>query len=322
MKKLFIAFLISTFYIAFLNAHPGIGIVSDDAGNIFYTDLNHVWKVTPDGNKSIYIPNVHTHELYIDQDNYLYGENSWYEGEATDKWGFTVWKKKNGQPLEFVIDTTEGFLFEHPFSFVRDDLGQMYWDENNNENYVFYKKIKDGETKKIATGTFENIRWRYWLNGHLHFIDLDDLYKIENSEIILIAKDLKSTALPFSTFVRDMHSIMGAWDDKNGNTYVAVYSGKMVKKISPSGKVSDYFKSKGNWSPSGGFFDDAGNLWLLEYSSGNEARVRKIDANKLTKTPVKMEATFDKEMAVMIGLIVFLVIGLLFLRGKSPRKRK
>jgi hypothetical protein len=48
-------------------AHPGIGIVMDSRGNVFYTDLSHVWKVEPGGAKSIAVRGVHTHELYIDR---------------------------------------------------------------------------------------------------------------------------------------------------------------------------------------------------------------------------------------------------------------
>ncbi len=110
-------------------SHPGIGIVCDSQGNIYYTDLNQVWKVTPGGDKSIYVPHVHTHELFINGEDELIGEDAWYEGEDTDKWGFAVWKKTIGRELDFLIDTTEGFLFEHPFGFVQDEMGNMYWRE-------------------------------------------------------------------------------------------------------------------------------------------------------------------------------------------------
>jgi len=35
-------------------------------------------------------------------------------------------------------------------------------------------------------------------------------------------------------------------------------------------------RSPGDWSPSGGVFDRDGALWLLEYSSTNAQRVRRI----------------------------------------------
>jgi hypothetical protein len=48
-------------------AHPGVGIVHDRKGNIFYSDLKHIWKITPGGRKIIALKNVHIHELYIDK---------------------------------------------------------------------------------------------------------------------------------------------------------------------------------------------------------------------------------------------------------------
>jgi streptogramin lyase len=33
-----------------LRAHPGVGIVMDSKGNVFYTDLKQVWKIGRNGN--------------------------------------------------------------------------------------------------------------------------------------------------------------------------------------------------------------------------------------------------------------------------------
>jgi sugar lactone lactonase YvrE len=72
---------------------------------------------------------------------------------------------------------------------------------------------------------------------------------------------------------------MGVWMDKDQNIYSSVYSARMVKKITPEGKISTFIESEKTWSPTGGLFDSDGNLWLLEYSLRNKARVRKIGNN-------------------------------------------
>lgn len=64
-----------------VQAHPGIGILEDSKGNVFYTDLKQVWKISPSGEKTVAVPGVHTHELYLDGDDNLYGEHLWYTGE-------------------------------------------------------------------------------------------------------------------------------------------------------------------------------------------------------------------------------------------------
>jgi hypothetical protein len=62
MKKI-ILILPILFIHTLMNAHPGIGIVKDSKGNIYYTDLAKVWKVTASGEKSVVVDRVHTHEL-------------------------------------------------------------------------------------------------------------------------------------------------------------------------------------------------------------------------------------------------------------------
>ena len=62
-------------------AHPGIGIVKDRKGNIYYTDLKQVWKIDKSGTKTMVVNNVHSHELYMDAEDNLYGEHLWYNGK-------------------------------------------------------------------------------------------------------------------------------------------------------------------------------------------------------------------------------------------------
>jgi hypothetical protein len=62
-------------------AHPGVGIVKDSKGNIYYTDLKQVWKIT-NGKRAVVVPDVHTHELYIDVNDNLFGEGGYYDDQA------------------------------------------------------------------------------------------------------------------------------------------------------------------------------------------------------------------------------------------------
>jgi len=73
------------------------------------------------------------------------------------------------------------------------------------------------------------------------------------------------------------HYHMGLWVDTEDNVFVAVPGERLVVKVQADGKVSVAARSTGGWSPSGGMFDPSGNLWLLEYSSTNAVRVRRID---------------------------------------------
>jgi sugar lactone lactonase YvrE len=69
---------------------------------------------------------------------------------------------------------------------------------------------------------------------------------------------------------------MGLWVDRLGNVYAADYSGSKVKRIDRQGRVTVVARSPFPWGPTGGAFDRAGNLWLLEYNIVNQARARKV----------------------------------------------
>src|SRR5262249_24734030 len=105
-------------------AHPGIGIVLDGAGNVFYTDLSQVWKVAPDGKRTVAVPHVHTHELYLDAEGALYSEHLWYEGDATGKFDYRVWRLTTEGKIEEVVPATREL--RTTYSFVRDAAGNMY----------------------------------------------------------------------------------------------------------------------------------------------------------------------------------------------------
>jgi hypothetical protein len=81
-----------------LLAHPGVGIVMDSKGNVFYTDTERVLKIDASGRKSVVIPNVHTHELFLDANDNLFGEHLWYEG-SNNTWHHYVWRYSANWPI-------------------------------------------------------------------------------------------------------------------------------------------------------------------------------------------------------------------------------
>ena len=107
--------------------HPGAprrGHRGGSAGQRVYPDLTHVWKRAPNGTRSIAVRNVHTHELYLDAADNLYGEHFWCEGDATKKWGPYQWCLRATGRLVKISPDTEGFLRD--YGFARDAQSVMY----------------------------------------------------------------------------------------------------------------------------------------------------------------------------------------------------
>jgi hypothetical protein len=277
-------------------AHPGWGIVRDSHGNIYYTDLAQVWKVAPDGTRTIAVPDVHTHELYLDADDNLYGEHLWYEGEASDRWGHRVWRRAPDGTIRDVVPPTVGFRTS--YSFVRDGAGNMYWNDNG--------LVRRGAAP-VSPRRFADIR-------SMTVSPAGDVYLISQNALIRIGADGAVRRLaehlgesnPALPFVGDHHQLMGLWLDAAGNAYVAVFGNFKVKRIDPRGHVETIARSTFPWSPTGGFVAPDGRLWLLEYSVTNDARIRVADAPEPGR-PAPVLALFGAGGLALAGLAAFVL---------------
>lgn len=259
-------------------SHPGVGIVMDSKGNVYYTDLKHVWKIAPDGTKSLAVRNVHTHELSIDENDNLYGEHLWYEGDATKQWGHRVWKLQADGILVNLTPSRRGFLDDYDdVHFVRDKTGAVYWADRG-EPTIIRKRTADGTVQALATANFTNVRWMtVTADGTLHLVDLHDLVRITpDGSVRTIVRNLANRRRSF-LLTTDTHAIMGLWTDSQGNVYAAVHSDRLVRKITPDGTVSTVFRAESGWIPTGGLMAPNKDLWLLEYGEISGARVRRID---------------------------------------------
>jgi sugar lactone lactonase YvrE len=245
-----------------LLAHPPVSVVIDARGNVYYSDLTQVWRVSPNGAQGVAVPHVHSHQLYLDAQGNLYGEHLWYEGERTDKWGHYVWRRAPNGRIDKVIPPTEGFLRD--YSFVRDASGAMYWTDGTT-----IKKTVGKSTTVIAKG-FRDVRWLHATPaGTLYFAESGNVVQLKNGRARVIAARLASPG--------DRHALMGVWTDRAENVYVADHAHREVKRITPQGRVTAVARSSWPWSPCGGAFPANGRaLSILESSVTNSVRIRKV----------------------------------------------
>lgn len=260
------------------SADPGIGIVRDRRGNIFYTDLKQVWKIAPNGVKTVAVPNVHTHELCLDAEDNLYGEHLWYESTTVENWGHYVWKFTAAGNLEIVIPRSPGF--RQNYSFVRDHRGNMYWVERGATTIIHQRAPNAAPREFVRTNAFRQVgRMIVGEDGDIYLLDDGDLRSISASGAVrTLARNLKERR-GLELVFGDSHNLMGLWRDAAKNVYVAVAGGRMVKKIDASGAIQVVAHSVAPWYPTSGLCAPNGELWLLEYSDNNETRVRLLRAD-------------------------------------------
>ena len=199
------------------------------------------------------------------------------------------------------------------FGFVRDKDFRSYSIRSDKGEYSISRTDSSGN-QLLFSMDLKKPGWSH-LSGQnkLYFTDYPLLYAWGDDTVTTIAEDLTSSRIPFS-IQSDEHHLYGIWTDSDQSVYLAVYGGRVVKKIDRSGLVSDILKSDFFWSPLNGVFDRQGNLWLMESSLKGEIRVRKIGPEELLEN-----VSFLRENLLLAGIPIALILLIVYrIRKKRP----
>jgi hypothetical protein len=268
MRRIFlIACLVAATAVPAL-AHPGIGIVKDPRGFVFYTDLTQIWQLDPQGRRSIAVPNVHTHELAIDTGGNLIGEEVRGGGNA---WQHRILRRAPSGQLSDLVPWTDGFWEKSGLN--QDAAANLYWVTCPDRICSINRRGSDGRIVTLAHST----QFHYpisWLipgpDGSVYFPDGPDLRRLDASgELTTIAAGL---APP-----RNQNALMGLRVTADGAAYVAVPSRNAVLRVAADGKNSVAARSPALCAPSGILMDADGSIWLLEFDPQNRYQVRHIE---------------------------------------------
>lgn len=295
-------------------SHPGVGIVKDSKGNIYYTDLQHVWKISK-GKKTIAVANVHTHELYVDQNDNLFGEGGYYNS-GTEKFFHYLWVLRPGERMDTVIGMREEYV-KPDFSLARDRRGTEFYLKRfmspfTDTNHI-YRRPPGGAEAVLATGNFKRVNWLHPQDdGSVLFASGSVIYRIDSlGNIALITDRIKNS---HNGKPNEEALVWGIWQDQAKNVYAAVLSDGVIKKIEPSGAITTIFTSAENWFPLHGVFDSDNVLWVMESSDKNEIRVVSHKANSNSAINATQNS---KQWPLVIAGSVLLVAGLVFIKYKK-----
>jgi hypothetical protein len=264
MKRLLLLLLLLP---AVAGAHPGWGIVLDRLGNLFYTDLEQVWRVDAAGRKTIAVAHVHTHELALDQAGNLYGEDSRYEN---GRWRHRLWQRSPAGRLSDVRPWTDGF--REDYGIVRNAAGTTYFLRHvEGQNNQVYQRTAAGQLRRLVP----NYTFPYIVN-QLAVAPDNSVYVASGGELLRIdTRGSVRTVARNLAPTNDRHALMGIWPDAHGNVYVADLEGRRYLRVRANGKVETLMTSPKPWQPTGIVQAADGTFRVLEYADAT-ARVRRI----------------------------------------------
>jgi hypothetical protein len=260
-------------------ADPGVGIVEDASGTIFFTDLQRVWMIDADDRLAIAVEGVHTHELGLDGDGNLIGEHLEFLGG--ERWRHRVWQRTPRGEVSDVVAPRDGFLNDR--GFARDSTGATYWIDVEARPRRVRRRSAAGEITPIGPELSQPGRLTVDPDGTVFMIDANKLVSISPTGEVR-TDDLGASLRRTPGTVT--HDVMGIWRDRRGassvataataSTWLAVAAERRVLRIGADGARAEAATVPTPWNPSGGTFDRRGRLWLLEFDSGAAVRVRRL----------------------------------------------
>ena len=229
-------------------AHPASGIVVDRRGQVYFSDLETVWKIDAQGRLTVFRPGVsgrHVHELSIDEQDNIYGADVSYESQ---KWVSDVWKMTPEGKLTYLLEPTTNP--PRGMSIWRDRDGNMYLVDQNNhlkKQTLLLRRAPDGNVTTFAGSSYGHADGRgtqarfssvggmaFGTDRSLYLTDGISVRRVsDDGNVTTIASDLnfRTPADKPTLFGGSYGDLAGLTADANGNVYVADAGNRRLLKI-------------------------------------------------------------------------------------------
>jgi sugar lactone lactonase YvrE len=281
-----------------VSAHPAWGIAIDHNNQIYFSDIETVWKIDAQGKLTVVRAGVsgrHTHDINLDENDNLYGVDNDYE-PATQRFITALWKITPAGEFSYIVAPTSN----PPKAMTnwKDRAGNSYYvgqSENSGRDIFVLKRTPDGKVTTLAGNRKAGDEYRqvvlysvggmaFGPDGALYFTDNSNLRKVTmDGNMAMLASNLAvenraDSPMPESPATR----LFGIAVDAQGNAFVADYGNRRVIKVTSGGAVSTVARAEPPWSPTGVALKD-GNLYILEFGftppSTSIPRVRKLSSD-------------------------------------------
>jgi alpha-tubulin suppressor-like RCC1 family protein len=247
-------------------SHPAWGIVVDANKQIYFSDLETIYKIDSKGKLSIFRAGAsgrHVHDLSIDADGNLYGWENVYEPQ-TEKHLRAIWKMSPAGAYTEIVSLTE--YLPTGVSIWRDSGGNTYsvepWNNEKKETKII-KRTADGKTSVYAGGKYGYLDGRkekaefgaitdlvFGKDNAIYLTDENRVRKIDETGNVKTIYS-KEITVKNQKSVETSPQLFGLDIDGRNNIFAADFANHRLLKINSDGAVSTFFTSEKDWSPIG-----------------------------------------------------------------------
>lgn len=260
-------------------AHPPRGIAVAEDGRVYFSDLERIWSIAPNGRMMVIRRSVgaHTHELFLDAGGHLFGEDSFYD-PATRRYRAALWMiAPDGS-----YSTTYGPTGNPAFGagVLRDRFGCSYLVGETRARALLLHRLCPGGRPQLlsdraaARGAEPPVLLSN-VGGAAFGPDGSFFFRHRGIVQRLRAGDRLVTAA--AGFAPENFGIAV---DESGALYVVEHANRRIVRVGANGRRSVPITAQAPWAPSG-VAVRGGALYVLEvmdYAAGqpNRFRVRRL----------------------------------------------
>ena len=256
-------------------AHPPYGLVADARGNLYFSDLETVWRLAPDRRLTVFRPHAggHVHELTLAPDGAIEGDQNHYE-PAGEKHFTAIWRRSLGGEEKWVGPLTT----DPPFGMglAQDGAGRRYsgqWVSNDDRRLLLLRRSRDGRVEVLlGREAMPDFRQRSLANvGGMAFAADGALVFADGPRLHRLAPDGRVSTLLDTGSPSSLRGIATA----DGRVYAADMGRKRVLAIDAKGGEETVWRSEPRWMPTGvARIGDA--LFVLEAEDDPEHRSNRV----------------------------------------------
>ena len=262
------------------SAHPPRGVVVDGRGQVYFSDLTSLWKVDAQGRLVRARPagERHTHELAIDAEGAVHGEDSYYD-PATGAYRAAVWRLAPDGRFSWLLPPTAAPL---PLgsSLWRDRVGRTYFVANppGSSETLLLRRERDGRVTRLLGSPRAVAAYRQEIvnlhgagvigpDGAFYFHHAGVLRKVEpDGRVLILARGLPSRSFGLAV-------------EPGGAVLLADFDGRRVLRFA-HGRRTVAAAAEAPWAPTGVAVRGS-DLYLLEGSQDGRGvttalRVRRV----------------------------------------------
>lgn len=279
-------------------AHPPTGIVVDRQGRIYFSDLEAIWKLEPDGRIALFRDGVggrHVHELFMDGDGNVYGSDISYDSR-TQKYVGSVWKMSPSGELTWLQEPSDNA--GPGLSNWLDRSGNMYSIDQNNHTKtrtVLQRRSPNGTVTTLAGGAYGYADGRgaraqfssvggmtFGPDGSLYLTDGNSVRKVMmDGTVTTVARNLNFPVAEDRQTKDTTSRLAGLAVGTDGSVYVADGGRRRLLRIRPDGTTDVVYRAEPPFFPNGVFAAQDGAIYLLEFgltepNINSGPRIRKI----------------------------------------------